>query len=106
MGDIFTWQGDATVAQDMWGEVAEQGQAGSPGSGGASPYLPGFPAVPSLLTSTPKQKRTAGRRVGPPHGQANKLTLAGAIPSGGKREGDGRHRHVAGRCNGRPGHVG
>jgi hypothetical protein len=35
--------GDATVAQDMWGEVAEQGQAGSPGSGGASPYLPGFP---------------------------------------------------------------
>ena len=43
MGDIVTWQGDATVAQDMWGEVAEQGQAGSPGSGGASPYLPGFP---------------------------------------------------------------
>jgi hypothetical protein len=43
MGDVVTWQGDATVAQYMWGEVAEQGQAGSPGSGGASPYLPGFP---------------------------------------------------------------
>jgi hypothetical protein len=41
MGDVVTWQGDATVAQYMWGEVAEQGQAGSPGSGGASPYLPG-----------------------------------------------------------------
>ena len=25
MGDIATWQGDATVAQDMWGEIAEQG---------------------------------------------------------------------------------
>jgi hypothetical protein len=95
MGDIVTWQGDATVAQYMWGEVAEHGQAGSPGSGGASPYLPGFPAVPNLLTSTHKQKRngvSACRRVGVPHHRAkvNKLTLAGAIPSGGKREGDGR----------------
>jgi hypothetical protein len=43
MGDIVTWQGDAMVDQEMWGEVAEQGQAGSPGSGGTSPYLPGFP---------------------------------------------------------------
>jgi hypothetical protein len=66
MGDIFTLQGDAMVAQDMWGEVAEQGQAGSPGSGGASPYLPGFPALPSLLTSTPKQKRNGGSAFGVP----------------------------------------
>ena len=44
--------------------------------------------MPSLLTSTPKQKRTA---VGVPHrtAKANKLTLSGAIPSGGKCEGMG-----------------
>ena len=72
MGDIFTWQGDATVAQDMWGEVAEQGQPGSPGSGGASPYLPGFPAVPSLLTSTHKQKRNSVSAY-PPHGQSKQI---------------------------------
>jgi hypothetical protein len=39
MGDVVTWQGEATVAQYIWGEVVEQGRAESPGSGGASPYL-------------------------------------------------------------------
>ena len=40
MGDRVTWQDDATVAQYMWDDVAEQGNAGSPGSDGASPYPP------------------------------------------------------------------
>ena len=41
MGDRVTRQEDATVAQYMWDDVEEQGNAGSPGSDGASPYLPG-----------------------------------------------------------------
>jgi hypothetical protein len=50
MGDIATWQGDATIAQYIWGEVAEQGQAVSPGSGGASPY-PELLANPAGVSS-------------------------------------------------------
>ena len=44
MGGKVTWQGNSTIAQYMWDDVAGQGKAGSPGSGGASPY-------PDLLNS-------------------------------------------------------
>jgi hypothetical protein len=54
MGD--TSQGDATVAQYMSGEVAEQGQAVSLGSGGASPY-------PELLANLPVSPRVIGSRI-------------------------------------------
>jgi hypothetical protein len=42
MGDKITLQGNSTVAQYMWDDVAEQGNAGSPRFG-RSLTLPGPP---------------------------------------------------------------
>ena len=64
MGDAVTWQGDATVAQYMWGEIVEQGQAGNPGSDGASPYLSASSSSRSLPSPSPICARYAGTPTG------------------------------------------
>jgi hypothetical protein len=79
MGGTVTWQDEVIVAQYMWGDVEEQGNAGSPGSGRAKLRLSRGESGEGSRLYTTLHKMIVAFRKGPKEGHVytlHKIVLA------------------------------